>query len=301
MKKLYFISIFAIFIGLALTHQILGLTIGQIQTYNGTINSINYSEKSFILSSQISAVSKFIAAIWPWSKSNNQAIKVLATDDTKIQIKGTKGYINTNFSALKNNDRVTVKGKITDISLSSYPATIVTALEIKVTYRPIVVVKKTIPKPVTPKSSEPTPQPPTTQPPTPQPPTSSVPLPVSSLNQYHNICKKVEVINIQANNYPLFKCFKVEGAGTDQCQVDADCNPNIPLSATHNECKNQKCIKVMGSGSNHCRIDSDCQILPPNPPLPSGSSSQNENVPPLPPNASSNNNPTNPPLPSLPE
>jgi len=301
MKKLYFISIFAIFIGLALTHQILGLTIGQIQTYNGTINSINYSEKSFILSSQISAVSKFIAAIWPWSKSNNQAIKVLATDDTKIQIKGTKGYINTNFSALKNNDRVTVKGKITDISLSSYPATIVTALEIKVTYRPIVVVKKTIPKPVTPKSSEPTPQPPTPQPPTPQSPTSSVPLPVSSLNQYHNICKKVEVINIQANNYPLFKCFKVEGAGTDQCQVDADCNPNIPLSATHNECKNQKCIKVMGSGSNQCRIDSDCQILPPNPPLPSGSSSQNENVPPLPPNASSNNNPTNPPLPSLPE
>ena len=301
MKKLYFISIFAIFIGLALTHRILGLTIGQIQTYNGTITSINYSEKSFILSSQISAVSKFIAAIWPWSKSNNQAIKVLATDDTEIQIKGTKGYINTNFSALKNNDRATVKGKITDISLSTYPATIVTALEIKVTYRPIVVVKKTIPKPVTPKSPEPTPQPPTTQPPTPQPPTPSVPLPVSSLNQYHNICKKVEVINIQANNYPLFKCFKVEGAGTNQCQVDADCNPNIPLSATHNECKNQKCIKVMGSGSNQCRIDSDCQILPPNPPLPSGSSSQNGNTPPLPPNASSNNNPTNPPLPSLPE
>jgi len=142
MKKLYFISIFAIFIGLVLTHQILGLTIGQIQTYNGTITSINYSEKSFILSSQISAVSKFIAAIWPWSKSNNQAIKVLATDDTKIQIKGTKGYINTNFSALKNNDRATVKGKITDISLSTYPATIVTASEIKVTYRPIIVVKK---------------------------------------------------------------------------------------------------------------------------------------------------------------
>jgi len=97
---------------------VLGLTIGlakavDIKTYQGSITSINYNDATFILSS-------------------SPTVKVVTNNNTNISFKSGATTATKPFSNLKTGMVVTVIG-IPSISLSSNPATIVAASEIKAT------------------------------------------------------------------------------------------------------------------------------------------------------------------------
>ncbi|MCX6736545.1 MAG: DUF1566 domain-containing protein, partial [Candidatus Parcubacteria bacterium] len=174
MKK--YISLFLVLVA------VLGLTIGlakaiDVKTYQGSITSINYNDSTFILSS-------------------SPIVKVVTNTNTNISFKSGSTTVIKPFSNLKTGMVVTVIG-IPSISLSSNPATIVTASEVKATGALTATTK--------PLSSV----------------SSVLGLTTGSTTITHNECRNA-------------RCYKVSGAGDSQCKVDSDCQTANTVLDTNN-------------------------------------------------------------------